>query len=152
MELGLPEINHGLMDSFLSAPTDSIGARSATNDGAAPTLPSMEYTESQSAGQPGAEPANPEETFIAEQKHVEERDHDQEEEEAMRARRAFVASTIANEFGTFDDDGGHTQPAYAQPESDVPMPMEPMANLNIPIPIEAQIGKSISTKANIYLE
>ena len=70
----------------------------------------------------------------------------------MRARRAFVASTIANEFGTFDDDGGHTQPAYAQPESNVPMPMEPMANLNIGLPTEAQIGKAISTKANTYLE
>ena len=151
MEPVLPtnsEVNHRLYDSFLTAPTDSVGARSAKNDGAAPTLPSMDYTESQSAGQQGAEQANPEDTVTEGDRHVEERDHDREEENAMQARKAFMSKRLAE---AFDEDDGCPQSTYAQPESNFPVPMAQTDNMNMVLPTEADIGKSIFMKANIYL-
>ena len=65
------ELSPSLLNSFQTLPTDTQSAASGKHYGA-PTLGSMNYTESQSAGQTGGSYANQEDTATREQMVVEE--------------------------------------------------------------------------------
>ena len=82
--------NNELEESFLTAPTDSYKPEHTREDGAA-KIPSLAYTQSQSAGEPVAEQQNPEETFTLEQKYGEQEENN-DEEDTRRARKAYLAT------------------------------------------------------------
>ena len=65
------ELSPSNLISFQTVQTDSLSAASGRNYGGAHTLLSMNYTESQSAGQPGDVHVQQEDTATVEQMHVE---------------------------------------------------------------------------------
>ena len=136
--------NNELEESFLTAPTDSYKPDYAKGDGAA-KVPSLAYTQSQSAGEPAAERQNPEETVTVEQ------DGDQEEieneEDAKRRRKAY----LANLEDSVDQNHNPSKPTYGRPEIHIPVPMGNLDDLNMQIPTAAHVKKSIDAKLNTYM-
>ena len=148
--------------SFLTVPTDSQSAVSGRNYGGAQTM-SMNYTESQSAGQTGGSHANQEDTATREQMVVEEGNrreavdpreagkHDNEDEDLFERNKKAMMRRMAKALGEID---GDIQPTYGYtyPEMQIPIPTSPDANVSPVLPTEFEInGESLSQKRDKYM-
>ena len=157
---GDQELSPSLLNSFQTLPTDTQSAASEKHYGA-PTLGSMNYSESHSAGQPGGSQANQDDTATREQKVFEEghrkeaadsneaerdggEDGDGEEliKNAMMRRLQLLAEEV--------EDNAKPTYGYQYPESQVPMPIIPNGNFNPALPTECQInGESLYLRESI---
>jgi hypothetical protein len=124
--------------SFQTVQTDSQSAASGRNYGGAHTLLSMNYTESQSAGQPGDVHVNQEDTATVEQRHVEAGNCDDDDEDEDERIRKNMWMRMAAALGDDEDD---LLPTYAQPEIQIPVPASPTSDVNLEIPTEFQINR-----------
>jgi hypothetical protein len=117
---GDQELSPSNLLSFQTVPTDSLSAASGRNYGGAHTLLSMNYTESQSAGQPGEAHANQEDTTTGEQMVVEEGNRreavnpreagrrDDEDEDGEERIRKDMLRRMAAALGEIDDESPPT--------------------------------------------
>ena len=152
MELGQQEVSeHDFLDSFETAPTDSLGARSTKPDGAPPTLPSLDYTDSHPVDNRGGEQANPEETTKVEVAREVENDDEQEEEAQQNARRIAVRMRLQQ--AQQDEEASQPYgPTYGRAEDQFAPPMPQMTgNVDMVLPTEGQIGAGIAVRTQVYM-
>ena len=145
----LPEDVPVMDESFITAPTDSVGAKSQRNGNAPQTLPSMEYTESQSAGQGG----NPEDTTsVIEETNAVEGGIGQEQENEMLARRVLLAKRFEKAIGVDWEEADNEQPTtYGQAAGSCSTPMVQREDVKITLPTEETVVKSIKERVGIYI-
>ena len=156
------ELSPSMLNSFKTLPTDTQSAASWKHYGA-PTLGSMNYTDSHSAEQPGGSHANQEDTAAREQAVFEEghrrdavdlKEAERNEDENKDGEDLIRNAMMRRLQEAVDEMEGNAKPTYGYqyPGEQIPIPISPNANYIPALPTECQInGESLSQKKDKYI-